>query len=117
MHIRPADVPLRAETSNDLVMRMLVRADQLGEGEPSLSATWVQLDGHHRALRTDASDRLYVVLDGSGTIRMDGQAVQVQAHDLVLIPRGTVYELDGEVTYLVINTPPFRDGDDIYIDQ
>jgi hypothetical protein len=30
------------------------------------------------------------------------------------VPRGTAYELGGELTYLVVNGPGFVSGDDVY---
>ena len=114
MRIRPRDIPAVAEPDNDLVLRPLLRG---GPDEPPLSATWVRLEGRHRRLRTDASDRLYVVLDGEGTIHVDGTDHDVVHGDLVVVPRGAPYELRGTLTYLVLNVPAFREGDDIYLDS
>ncbi len=110
--IGPAGVAPVAEPSNDLNLRALVTAPEFG---PDVSVTWVQLAGHHRRLRTDRSTRVYAVLAGSVEVQIgDDAPVTVGAGEVVVVPRGHPYELDGVCTYLVINSPAFVDGDDVY---
>jgi hypothetical protein len=33
---------------------------------------------------------------------------------VVVVPRGVAYALAGDLTYLVVNGPAFRAGDDVY---
>jgi len=109
MLIRPDDVPEIDEPSNDLVMKKLVSGGDL-------SVTWVRIDGAHRRLRTDASTRLYYVVDGDGWFELgDEPQFELRAGDVVVVPRGTPYALGGTLTYLVINGPAFREGDDVYV--
>jgi len=109
MLIRPDDIPEIAEPSNDLVMRKLVSGGDL-------SVTWVRIDGTHRRLRTDASTRLYYVVDGDGWFEFGEEPrLELQSGDVVVVPRGTPYALGGALTYLVINGPAFREGDDVYV--
>jgi len=109
MLIRPGDVPEIDEPSNDLVMKKLVSGGDL-------SVTWVRIDGAHRRLRTDASTRLYYVVDGDGWFVLgDEPQFEVRTGDVVVVPRGTPYALGGTLTYLVINGPAFREGDDVYV--
>jgi quercetin dioxygenase-like cupin family protein len=110
--VRADQVPTVAEPGNDLTLQTLVTAAQHG---PHLSVTRVQLDGHHRRLHTDRSTRVYAVLDGSITVLAgDGPAATVGAGDVAVVPAGEAYELTGTGTYLVINSPAFVDGDDVY---
>ena len=109
MLIRPGDVPEIEEPSNDLVMRKLVEGGDL-------SATWVRIAGEHRPLRTDSSTRLYHVVEGGGWFSLGDERFEITAGDLVVVPRGTPYALGGELIYLVLNAPAFREGDDIYVD-
>jgi mannose-6-phosphate isomerase-like protein (cupin superfamily) len=96
---------------DDLVMRKLLTADD-GAG---MSITWVRLSGHHRRLRTERSTRVYYILDGVATFVVgDEPAFDAQEGDVVVVSRGTPYEFEGEATYLVLNTPAFVDGDDVY---
>jgi mannose-6-phosphate isomerase-like protein (cupin superfamily) len=107
--IRPADVPDVPEPSNDLVMRPLVAEDDV-------SATWVRIDGTHRRLRTDRSTRLYIVLDGDGWFELgDDPRFELRAADVVVVPRGVPYAIGGGLTYVVVNGPGFREGDDVYV--
>jgi mannose-6-phosphate isomerase-like protein (cupin superfamily) len=109
MLIRPDDVPEIDEPSNDLVMRKLV-------GGGDLSVTWVRIDGTHRPLRTDASTRLYYVVEGDGWFELGVEPrFELRTNDVVVVPRGTPYSLGGRLTYLVINGPAFAEGDDIYL--
>ncbi len=114
VHRRLATLPAVHEVSNDLVLKGLLAA---GEGGGDLSITWVQLAGHHRRLRTDASTRIYVIVEGAGTITADATPIEVAAGEMVVLPPSTPYHLDGAMTYLVINQPGFRDGDDLYLES
>lgn len=103
-----------AEPSNALVLWTLLRAD---DSPADISITRVRLDGHHRRLLTEASERIYVVLEGGGSITIGDDAPAALADgDVVVIPRGMPYDLDGPLTYLVMNVPGFRDGDDRYLE-
>ena len=109
MLIRPDDIQAIDEPSNDLVMRPLVAGGDV-------SMTWVRIDGTHRRLRTDSSTRVYYVVDGAGWFELgDEPRFDIRTGDVVLVPRGTPYALGGELTYLVINGPAFRPGDDEYV--
>lgn len=113
MVIRLDDVPEIDEPSNDLVMRRLVD-DATGGGD--LTVTWVRLSGRHRPLRTDRSTRVYYVVDGEGWFTLgDRPEAAIRAGDVVVVPRGVEYALGGDLTYLVVNGPAFRPGDDVYV--
>jgi mannose-6-phosphate isomerase-like protein (cupin superfamily) len=114
MHVSFDRLPVVEEPANELVLRTLLRHD---DSDADLSLTWVQLQGRHRRLRTDRSTRVYVVLAGRGTIRVDGEPpAHVAPGDTVVVPRGRAYDLEGPMTYLVGNQPGFRDGDDEYLE-
>jgi 3-hydroxyacyl-CoA dehydrogenase/mannose-6-phosphate isomerase-like protein (cupin superfamily) len=94
-----------------LAMRPLVTAAH----EAGMSVTWVELAGRHRRLRSDRSTRVYYILRGSATFVLgDEPKVDARERDVVVVPRGTSYEFEGDVTYLVLNAPAFVEGDDIY---
>jgi mannose-6-phosphate isomerase-like protein (cupin superfamily) len=112
MLIRADDVALLVEPENAVVMRALVPSTATGG---DLSLTWVELAGRHRRLRTSRSTRLYYVLDGTAQFVLgDGEPFVVRSGDVVVVPRGTPYEFEGEMAYLVVNGPGFVDGDDEY---
>lgn len=113
--LRPSAAAHVAEASNHLVFQSLVSAAVHG---PDISVTRVHIDGRHRRLRTDRSTRVYTVLDGALRMTVSGEAPEsVGAGELVVVPRGTPYELAGTATYLVINAPAFMDGDDVYLED
>ena len=112
--IRPGDLPLEAEPENGLTYRRIIRRDRHGDG---LSMTWVALRGRHRRLVCHESDRAYYILSGSASLRLgERPAESVRVGDSVFIPRGTAYDLEGEIDYLVMNGPAFRPGSDEYLD-
>jgi uncharacterized protein (DUF885 family)/mannose-6-phosphate isomerase-like protein (cupin superfamily) len=109
--VEALSVPLVPEPENALLAEPLTTADETA-GE--LSLTRVTIDGRHRPVRTDASTRVYYVLEGSLTVRWDGDEVRLAAGSRHVVPRGTTYELAGRAVYLVVNGPGFRAGDDQY---
>jgi quercetin dioxygenase-like cupin family protein len=114
MLLRAADTELVEEPDNGLVMRRLVNRESHWA---TVSATWVALDGRHRRLRNDHSDRIYYVLEGSARFHLDGVDLGVaEAGDVVLIPRGTPYELEGQLRYLVVSAPGTHPTDNIYLE-
>jgi uncharacterized cupin superfamily protein len=113
--IRPGELPLEAEPENGLTYRRIVRREQHGAG---LSMTWIALRGRHRRLVCHESDRVYYILSGSASFRLGEQpAESISAGDSVFIPRGTAYDFEGAIDYLVMNGPAFRPGSDEYLEQ
>jgi mannose-6-phosphate isomerase-like protein (cupin superfamily) len=114
MLVKAADAEFIEEPDNGLVMRRLVNRESHWS---SVSATWVALDGRHQRLRNDHSDRIYYVLEGSARFHLDGADLGVaEAGDVVLIPRGTPYELEGRLRYLVVSAPATHPTDNIYLE-
>jgi mannose-6-phosphate isomerase-like protein (cupin superfamily) len=113
LHRRFRDLAAVDESANDLQLKPLLAVD---ESAADLSITWVHIDGHHQRLRTDASTRIYVVTAGRGTITVGVEEFPVETGDVVVIPPSNPYHLAGDMTYLVLNQPGFRDGDDLYLD-
>lgn len=76
-----------------------------------ISLLEVTKDGHGKTANM-ASDRLYYVLDGNGYFEFDNQTIQISKNDVVIVPRGDVYNFfstsDKNVTLLLINTPMFQ---------
>ena len=112
--IRPGELPLEAEPENGLTYRRIVRRDRHGAG---ISMTWISLRGRHRRLVCHESDRVYYILSGSASFRLGEQPTEsVSAGDSVFIPRGTAYDFEGAIDYLVMNGPAFRPGSDEYLE-
>lgn len=114
MILRAEEAELVEEPDNGLVMRRLVNRETHWS---SVSATWVALEGRHQRLRNDHSDRIYYVLEGSARFILDGVDLgAARAGDAVLIPRGTPYELEGHLRYLVVSAPATHVTDNVYLE-
>jgi mannose-6-phosphate isomerase-like protein (cupin superfamily) len=65
---------------------------------------------HHRV-----SEEIYFVLDGTGSMELDGERRHVSAGDAILIPPGARHTLandgDGPLRILCCCSPPYSDGD------
>jgi mannose-6-phosphate isomerase-like protein (cupin superfamily) len=110
-----ANADLINEPTNSATVRPLARA---AEGPSSISVTWVSIDGRHQELASRRSARLYYVLGGDLTFVLDGRRpTALAAGELLVIPKGCPYYLEGTATYLVLNTPAFEAGDDVYRDD
>lgn len=111
MLVRAGERPEVEAPEDDLVMRALLR----GEDGAGLSLTHVRLSGTHRPLRTRRSARVYYVLEGSARFMLgDAEPVVARTGDVIVVPCGEPYSLEGELAYLVLNAPPYADGDDVY---
>ena len=111
MIVHLEDVPLEAQPERSLVLRRAITA---ADHSPAISVTWVSIGGHHDRVVSHMSDRVYYILEGAGRFQVgDNAPVEpVTGGDFVFIPRGTSYEFDGDMRYLVINGPAFQAGSD-----
>ena len=76
-------------------------------------AAWahvVDIDGakpHYHRIGTE----LYYVLDGEGTVRLDGEEHAVRKGSIVHIPPGVVHGAKGRMRVLVVGIPDISDDD------
>lgn len=102
------------EPDNHLRYKLLVTAKDHGA---DISATYIEIDGDHHELKTEASSRLYLLLTGTFAFTINGEnTFDASEGDLVYVRRGDHYRFTGKGRYLVINGPAFQPGDDIYSD-
>ncbi len=82
-------------------------------------AAWahaVDIDGtreHYHRIATE----LYYVLEGEGTVLLDGVAQPVRQGSLVHIPPGVVHGAVGRMRVLVVGIPDISDGDLYFPEQ
>jgi quercetin dioxygenase-like cupin family protein len=82
-------------------------------------AAWahaVDIDGarpHYHKVATE----LYYVLEGSGTVVLDGVEHPVHKGSLVHIPPGVVHGAAGRMRVLVVGIPDISDGDLFFPDE
>lgn len=120
--IRLADVPEVAETGPDsdtLVMKKAIGsrdrdpAFAMPDETPSLSITHIKIWGRLQQITCHETDRAMFIVEGDAIARVgNDKPVYVGPGDFILIPKGTSYEFKGNLTYLVINSPAYREGSD-----
>lgn len=83
------------------------------EDAPLHPAAWahaVDIDGaklHYHKVATE----LYYVIEGEGTVSVDGEEHEVHKGSLVHIPPGVVHGAKGKMRVLVVGIPDIADGD------
>ncbi len=76
-------------------------------------AAWahvVDVDGSREHYHKRATE-VYYVLDGEGSIRLDGVEHAVRKGSLVHIPPGVIHGASGRMRVLVVGIPDIRDDD------
>ena len=121
--IKLKDVPEVAEIGPDVDTLVMKKAIGAADRDPnfkmplsteSLSATYIRIFGRLRRIRCDESDRAMFIVGGDAIVQVgDDPPAHVEAGDFVLIPRGTEYEFKGNLTYVVVNSPAYREGSDL----
>jgi mannose-6-phosphate isomerase-like protein (cupin superfamily) len=66
-----------------------------------------ELHGVHGQYKNDVSDKIYLILEGEGTLVVGHESVNVGPMDVVFIPPGETHGIAGNLKFLVIMTPPF----------
>jgi quercetin dioxygenase-like cupin family protein len=64
-------------------------------------------------------DETVVLLRGSGKMRLGGKDIEVRAHDLIFVPKGTVHDFrpgQGEVLAVSCFSPTFDGKDRVLVD-
>jgi mannose-6-phosphate isomerase-like protein (cupin superfamily) len=84
-------------------------------GDDSLSASTIDVKGGHPPILSTHSDRVYVVLSGTGTFDIDGTNHAVGQKDVVFLPKNTAYSYRGEMELFLVHAPGFREGTDISV--
>ena len=88
---------------------LLISRQDAGSGV----AAWahaVDIDGA-RPHYHQAGTELYYVLDGEGTVVLDGVEHEVRKGSIVHIPPGVVHGAKGRMRVLVVGVPDISDGD------
>jgi len=78
---------------------------------PGASAAYFEVTGSHGRVKTECSDRIYLVLEGTGEFDVDGKIVSVIKDDVVIVPKNTPYDYkatDGTTLKLyLVHTPAY----------
>ena len=121
--VRLSEVPELAEIGPDIDTLVMKKAIGSNKSDPnfrmqvntdSLSLTYIKIFGRLRRIRCDESDRAMFIVEGHAIVKVgDDEPAHVTAGDFVLIPKGTPYEFKGNLTYVVVNSPAYREGSDL----
>ena len=121
--IRLADVPEIAQIGpgrDTIVMKKVIGsrtrdpAFPMPDDTPSLSITHVKIWGSLQRSANEETDRAMFIVDGDGVAQVGEEPPRgFGPGDFILIPRGVAYECNGNFTYLVINSPAYREGTDV----
>ena len=121
--VKLSEVPELSEIGPDIDTLVMKKAIGSNKSDPnyrmsvntdSLSLTYIRIFGRLRRIRCDESDRAMFVVQGDAIVKVgDEEPAHVTAGDFVLIPRGTPYEFKGNLTYVVVNSPAYREGSDL----
>ena|ERR1051326_229740 len=120
--INLSHVPELAEIGPDIDTLVMKKAVGSPSRDPNfkmtvatetLSVTYITIFGRLRRITCHESDRVMFIVSGQAIVQVGDEAPALaNTGDLVLIPRGTPYEFKGNLTYLVINSPAYREGSD-----
>lgn len=121
--IRLPDVPEIATIGPDSTPLVMKKAIGSRKRDPnfvmptsteSLSITYIKHWGRHRQVTCRESDRVMFVVEGDAITKVGAEPpTHINPGDFVLVPKGTPYEFNGNFTYLVINSPAFKEGSDL----
>src|SRR5690348_12262003 len=120
--IKLKDVPELAEIGPDIDTLVMKKAVGSPSRDPnfkmhvateSLSVTYITIFGRLRRITCHESDRVMFIVKGQAIVQVgDDAPSHVNPGDMVLIPKSTPYEFKGDLTYVVINSPAYREGSD-----
>jgi mannose-6-phosphate isomerase-like protein (cupin superfamily) len=102
-------------TLDGSTIRVLLDAAAGGAREQSLAEASLQAGGSTQRHYHARTEEIYVLLEGSGEMEVEGDRRRVEPGDAVLIPPGAWHEIradgDGELRFLCCCAPPYSDED------
>ncbi len=72
------------------------------------SAGFFEVSTHHGKVKSLLSDRIYFVIEGNGYFEIEGERIDVEPTDVIIIPRNTVYDYYGEMKLFLVHTPAYN---------
>lgn len=77
------------------------------------SAAYFEVDGSHGKVKTTKSDRVYLVLDGSGEFIIDEKIIKVEKMDVIIVPKNTPYDYKGKMKLFLVHCPAFDENAEV----
>ena len=82
---------------------------QLGSGDVAI----MHVKGRHGRCKSTLNDRFYVVMNGQGSFTVAGDIITVHQDDVVVVPKETEYDFEGDMKVVVFNSPRFSPQHDL----
>jgi len=82
-----------------------------------LSVAVSRLRGELGRTLNKVSDRVYYFLEGRVSFTFDEGGFEAKAGDIVYVPAGTAYEMEGNFEAVLISAPPFELSNEVWIDK
>jgi len=98
---------------DDIDLKVFLTKDDF----PVATSSQITLKAKHGPLKSTINDRFYYILDGEGVFMIGGEEGQVEKGDLVVVPKNTVYSLEGTMTVLLVNVPAFDPSGDVLVNN
>jgi mannose-6-phosphate isomerase-like protein (cupin superfamily) len=118
VEVRSREVAEPFTTKDGSTIRVLLDAALGGAANQSLAEAWLepgQATERHYHARTE---EIYVVLDGSGDMEVDGDRRRVGPGAAILIPAGAWHQIRAEtgepLRFLCCCAPPYSDDDTFF---
>ena len=118
MEIRSREDAVPFKTADGSTIRVLLDAASGGAANQSLAEAWLEpgqaTERHYHA----ATEELYVLLEGTGEMEVDGDRAEVGPGDAVLIPPGAWHQIRASAAaplrFLCCCAPPYSHGDTFF---
>ena len=115
MEVRNRESADAFTTLDGSTIRVLLDGALGGAREQSLAEASLPAGGSTQRHYHARTEEIYVVLDGSGEMEVDGDRQPVVVGDAILIPPGAWHEIragaDAELRFLCCCAPPYSDED------
>ena len=99
--VKATDATIRHIAQNKTAANYITK-----EVSPGLSLATTQATDYYEK-ETTPYNRIYYVLEGSLTITVDNEKLELQNGDACYIGKDTVYEMQGTFKAIVVNQPAF----------
>ncbi len=81
------------------------------------SVARIKVTDRHGRVRNSVSDRIYLVLSGSGWFNIEGEQINVEVDDVIIVPRMCVYDYGGQLELFLVHAPAYQRENDEDFEQ
>lgn len=76
-----------------------------------------EVNGSHGKVKTTRSDRVYYILKGKGEFILDKKKVPIKATDIIIVPKGTIYDYRGKMKLFLVHIPAYDEKYEINLEN